>query len=301
MASGDAYRITVVAREPGCIRSESGLGLHADPLDRATGPIDTMLIPGGNGVDAAARDVRLTDWISRQSPRRIATVCSGPMLAAAAGVIAGRRVTTHWARASKLAAAHPDLVVDADPVYIQDGPVWSSAGVTAGIDLALALVREDVGVDVAQTVARWLVMFLHRPANQSQFAAPVWIKRADDDAVRQAQALIDGQPGDDHRVGRLARRVAMSERHFQRRFVEQVGMTPGKYVAEIRFEAARRALEESNDPVAAIATRTGFGTAESMRRTFVQRIGAPPDSYRRHFTTMAPAAPIPTQPERTSR
>ena len=145
--------------------------------------------------------------------------------------------------------------------------------------------RDDVGVEVAQTVARWLVMFLHRPANQSQFAAPVWIKRAPDDAIRRAQELIDGQPGDDHRVERLARRVAMSERNFQRRFVEQVGMTPGRYVAEIRFEAARRALAESDDPVALIATRTGFGTAESMRRMFVQRIGAPPDSYRRHFST----------------
>jgi transcriptional regulator GlxA family with amidase domain len=281
----DSYRIRVVAHEPGRVVSESGLGIHADGLDSVIGSIDTLILPGGTGVDRAATDQALCDWIAAQSPRRLATVCSGPILAAAAGVITGCRVTTHWARAAKLAANNPDLTVDPDPVYINDGNVWSSAGVTAGIDLALALVREDVGVDVAQTVARWLVMFLHRPANQSQFAAPVWIKRAEDDAVRQAQELIDGQPGDDHRVGRLAGRVAMSERHFQRRFVEQVGMTPGKYVAEIRFEAARRALEESNDPIATIAARTGFGTAESMRRTFVQRVGAPPDSYRRHFST----------------
>jgi transcriptional regulator GlxA family with amidase domain len=292
------YRVTVVAREPGCVRSESGLGLHAAALSSISGPIDTLVIPGGSGVDRAAEDGVLTNWIGAQSPRRLATVCSGPVLAAAAGVIGGCRVTTHWARAKRLAAKHPDLIVDPEPVYIQDGNVWSSAGVTAGIDLALALVREDVGVEVAQTVARWLVMFLHRPANQSQFAAPVWIKRADDDAVRHAQELIDGQPGEDHRVGRLARRVAMSERHFQRRFVEQVGMTPGRYVAEVRFEAARRALEESSEPVAAIAARTGFGTAESMRRTFVQRVGAPPDSYRRHFSTMArpPAASVDRRP-----
>ena len=286
----ERYRIVVVSREPGPVVSESGLTLHAEPLGAVTGSIDTLVIPGGSGVDrVAATDRELSAWIAGQSPRRLATICSGPMLAAAAGVIHGRRVTTHWARAAKLAANYPDLTVDPNPVYINDGNVWSSAGVTAGIDLALALVREDVGVEVAQTVARWLVMFLHRPANQSQFAAPVWIKRAEDDAVRQAQELIDGQPGDDHRVGRLARRVAMSERHFQRRFVEQVGMTPGRYIAEIRFEAARRALEESHDSIASIAARTGFGTAESMRRTFVQRIGAPPDSYRRHFTTLPTA------------
>lgn len=290
----DRYRITLVARQPGRVESESGLAIHADALDSISGPIDTLIIPGGSGVDHAAHDRKLLEWIGAQTPRRLATVCSGPILASAAGVIRGRRVTTHWARAARLAADNPDLDVDADPVYINDGHVWSSAGVTAGIDLALALVRDDVGVGIAQTVARWLVMFLHRPANQSQFAAPVWIRRAEDDAVRQAQELIDGQPGDDHRVGRLARRVAMSERHFQRRFVEQVGMTPGKYVAEIRFEAARRALEESNEPVAVIAARTGFGTAESMRRTFVQRIGAPPDSYRRHFST------VPVPRERTS-
>ncbi len=294
----DGYRIEVAARTAGQIRTESGLGLHVASLDSVSEPIDTLVIPGGTGVEAAADDGELVAWLAAQRPRRVATVCSGPLLAAPAGLIAGRRVTTHWARARQLAAMHPDLDVDADPVYIQDGHVWSSAGVTAGIDLSLALVGEDVGVDIAQTVARWLVMFLHRPANQSQFAAPVWIPRAEDDGVRQAQALIDGRPGDDHRVGRLAHRVAMSERHFQRRFVEQVGMTPGKYVAEIRFEAARRALEESNDPVGAIASRTGFGSPESMRRAFVQRIGTSPQGYRQRFS-VHPSALLHHAHERT--
>jgi transcriptional regulator GlxA family with amidase domain len=285
---GDAYRIAVVAATAGLVRSESGLGLHAASLASVDRAIDTLVIPGGNGVERASRDEELVAWLAAQRPRRVATVCSGPILAAAAGLITGRRVTTHWARARQLAARHPDLDVDADPVYLRDGHVWSSAGVTAGIDLSLALVREDVGVDVAQTVARWLVMFLHRPANQSQFAAPVWIKRADDDAVRRAQDLIDERPGDDHRIGRLAGRVAMSERHFQRRFVEQVGMTPGRYVAEVRYEAARRALEESNDAVGAIAARSGFGSAESMRRAFVHRLGTSPDAYRQRFSLQPP-------------
>lgn len=281
---GDGYRIEVAARSAGEVRTESGLGLHANGLADVSPTIDTLIIPGGNGVEQASQDLELVEWLTRQRPRRVATVCSGPFLAAAAGLISGRRVTTHWARARQLAARHPDLDVDADPVYIRDGHVWSSAGVTAGIDLALALVREDLGAETAQAIARWLVMFLHRPASQSQFAAPVWIKRADDDGVRRAQELIDGRPDDDHRVGRLASRVAMSERHFQRRFVQQVGMTPGRYVAEIRYEAARRALEESNDPVGVIAARTGFGTAESMRRAFIQRLGTSPDGYRRRFS-----------------
>lgn len=285
----DGYRVEVVAATAGLVRSESGLGLYARSLSDVSEPIDTLVIPGGNGVEQASQDRGLVDWLTAQRPRRLATVCSGPVLAAAAGLITGRRVTTHWARARQLAARHPDLDVDADPVYIQDEHVWSSAGVTAGIDLSLALVREDVGVEIAQTVARWLVMFLHRPANQSQFAAPVWIKRADDDGVRHAQELIDGRPGDDHRVGRLASRVAMSERHFQRRFVEQVGMTPGRYVAEVRYEAARRALEESNDSVGAIAARTGFGSAESMRRAFVHRLGTSPDGYRQRFSLQPPS------------
>lgn len=287
----DGYRISLLSVDGGPVRSESELELHTGELSDVKPAIDTLVIPGGNGVEHAAEDADLVEWLAHQHPRRVATVCSGPFLAAAAGLITGRRVTTHWARARQLAAAHPDLDVDPEPVYVRDGHVWSSAGVTAGIDLALALVREDVGVDVAQTVARWLVMFLHRPANQSQFAAPVWIKRADDDAVRRAQELIDTAPGDDHRIETLSRRVAMSPRHFQRRFVEQVGMTPGRYVASIRLEAARRALEESDDSVRTIAARTGFGSTESMRRTFVHRLGAAPDSYRRRFTVNPKGTP----------
>jgi transcriptional regulator GlxA family with amidase domain len=280
----DRYAVSVAGTSSGPLRGESGLRFHVDALDEVAGPIHTLVIPGGRGVNAAAGDPQLVGWLSRQHPQRVATVCSGPFLAAAAGLIGGKRVTTHWARTRQLRTEHPDLTVDPEPVYIRDGDVWSSAGVTAGIDLALALVREDLGVEVAQTVARWLVMFLHRPANQSQFAAPVWIRRADDDAVRRAQDLIDTRPGDDHRIGTLAERVAMSPRHFQRRFVQQVGMTPGRYISEIRLEAARRALEESIDSVRAIAARTGFGGAESMRRAFVQRLATSPDNYRHNFS-----------------
>ena len=163
--------------------------------------------------------------------------------------------------------------------------MWTSAGVTAGIDVALALVEDDHGVDVAETCARWLVMFLRRPGTQSQFAAPVWRDRARDEPIRRAQELIEADPGADHRLGVLARRVALSERHFLRRFTAELGITPARYVADVRVDAARRELEDGADTVAAIAARVGFGTAESMRRTFVRDLGTPPDDYRRRFTT----------------
>ncbi len=173
----------------------------------------------------------------------MATVCSGAFIGAAAGIFDGRRVTTHWARAQQLAKDYPDLEVDADPIYIRDGKYWSSAGVTAGIDLSLALVQDDLGVDVAQTVARWLVMFLHRPGGQTQFASPVWVPRAERSTVRAVQNLVESAPGGDHRVPNLAAAAAMSVRHFSRVFTAEVGETPSRFVERIRLEAARRELE----------------------------------------------------------
>ncbi len=211
-------------------------------------------------------------------------MCSGAFLLAAAGLLDGRRATTHWARAERLAARHPEIVVDADPIWTRDGKVWTSAGVTAGIDVALALVEDDHGVEIAEHVARWLVMFLRRPGNQSQFAAPVWRRRARDAPIRRAQELIEADPSADHRLCVLARHVALSERHLLRRFTAEVGVTPARYVATARVEAARRELESGDDTVAAIAARVGFGTAETMRRTFVRDLGAAPDDYRRRFT-----------------
>ena len=175
----------------------------------------------------------------------MATVCSGAFLAAAAGLFDGRRVTTHWARARQLAEAYPGVTVDADPIYIRDGKYWSSAGVTAGIDLSLALVQEDLGVDVAQTVARWLVMFLHRPGGQTQFASPVWVPRAERSTIRAVQTLVEAAPGGDHRLPALAAAAAMSVRHFTRVFTAEVGETPSRFVERTRLEAARRELEET--------------------------------------------------------
>ncbi|MET0459217.1 MAG: helix-turn-helix domain-containing protein [Ilumatobacteraceae bacterium] len=280
-----AYEVEVAALAPGPLRTESGLQLVAAPLDPVS-PVDTLIVPGGAGVNAAAADEALVTVVREVAgrSRRVVGVCSGAFVLAAAGLLEGRRATTHWARAAQLVAEHPDVLVDVDPIWTRDGDVWTSAGVTAGIDVALALVEDDHGVDVAETVARWLVMFLRRPGTQSQFAAPVWRRRAREEPIRRAQELIDADPADDHRLGRLATRVAMSERHLLRRFRAEVGITPARYVAAARVAAARRELEDTDEPVAAIAAAVGFGTAESMRRTFVRDLGTPPDDYRRRFT-----------------
>ena len=187
------YRITVASSAGGTVRAESGLELGTAPLPGSSERIDTLVLAGGSGADAAAADEALVAWIAAAAPRcrRVATVCSGAFLAAAAGLFQGRRVTTHWARAAQLRQTYPGVTVDPDPIYIRDGKYWSSAGVTAGIDLSLALVQEDLGVDVAQTVARWLVMFLHRPGGQTQFASPVWVPRAERSAVRAVQTLVE--------------------------------------------------------------------------------------------------------------
>ncbi len=279
------YRVTLATRPGGTIRAESGLELGTAALPGPSARIDTLVIAGGSGAEAAAHDEELLAWIRQAAPRcrRVATVCSGAFVGAAAGLLAGRRVTTHWARARQLGDAHPELTVDSDPIYIRDGKYWSSAGVTAGIDLSLALVQEDLGVDVAQTVARWLVMFLHRPGGQSQFASPVWVPRAERSTVRAVQGLVEAAPAGDHRLPALAAAAGMSVRHFARVFTAEVGESPGRFVERIRVDAARRDLEESADTLDVVAARCGLGSAETLRRVFQRSLGVPPDAYRRRF------------------
>jgi transcriptional regulator GlxA family with amidase domain len=261
--------------------------LGTSPLPRPGGRIDTLVLAGGNGSKTAAADDELVAWITATAARsrRVATVCSGTFLAAAAGQLHGRRVTTHWARADELAIAYPDVHVDPEPIYIRDGRIWSSAGVTAGIDLSLALVEDDLGVDVAQTVARWLVMFLHRPGGQTQFASPVWVPRAERSAVRAVQSRVEAAPADDHRLAVMADAAAMSVRHFARVFTAEVGESPGRFVERMRLEAARRELETSSATLDVVAVRCGLGSAETLRRVFHRHVGVSPDAYRRRFRT----------------
>ncbi len=279
------YDLALVSQHGRPITSESGLQLLTKSLPAHRTKIDTLLIPGGDGARSARHDDQLVEWIRTAARRssRIATVCTGAFIAAEAGLLDGRTVTTHWARAQQLADEYPRVTVDADPIYRRDGIVWTSAGVTAGIDLALAMVEADYGSDIAQTVARWMVMFLHRPGGQTQFAAPVWVPRAGRSSVRAAQDYIDNHPAADHRLDLLAGRASMSSRHFSRVFSAEVGETPARYVERVRVEAARAELETTTTQLELVAVHCGFGTAESLRRAFQRRVGVAPDAYRRRF------------------
>jgi transcriptional regulator GlxA family with amidase domain len=280
------YRLTLCSTDGRSIRTETGLRIATERMASAPSP-HTLVVPGGFGSRSAIDDPALIDGIRHLAAHaeRVVTVCTGALVAAAAGLCDGKRVATHWARAAAIQRRFPAVEIDVEPIYVRDGHLWSSAGVTAGIDLALAIVEHDHSAEVAQVVARWLVMFLRRPGGQTQFATPVWTERAELAPVRAAQDLVDADPGADHRIGVLAARVGMSERHFTRCFTEQTGTSPAQYIAGVRVEAARRALETSSLTVDAIAHRCGFGTAETMRRTFTRRLGVSPDQYRQRFRT----------------
>jgi transcriptional regulator GlxA family with amidase domain len=280
------YEVVMASIDGQAVTTATGLAFVSTPLPDPGDPVDTVVLPGGGGVDAARSNVELVAWIKAVSrtARRVVTVCTGAFLAAEAGLLDGRRATTHWAFAERLAAEFPTIDVDPDPIFVRSSEtVWTAAGVTAGIDLALSLVEDDHGTEVAQTVARWLVLYLRRPGGQTQFAAPVWMPRAKRTSVREVQEAIEAEPGGAHSIDDLARRAAMSPRHFTRVFTDEVGEAPGQYVERVRTEAARRQLQETGDTVVAIAARCGFGTAETMRRNFIRRVGISPDQYRKAF------------------
>ncbi|AKK26046.1 GlxA family transcriptional regulator [Mycobacterium sp. EPa45] len=279
------YRVTVASRDGRPVTTNTSLAFVAeampDPQD-----IDTLVLPGGAGVDDARRDPATMAWIRRAAAnsRRVVSVCTGSFLAAQAGLLDGCRATTHWAFADRMAREFPDVTVDREPIFLRSSAtVWTAAGVTSGIDLSLALVEDDYGTEVAQTVARYLVLYLRRPGGQTQFAAPVWMPRARRQPIRDVQEAIEAEPGAAHSITDLARRAAMSPRHFTRVFTDEVGEAPGAYVERVRTEAARRQLEETDDTVVTIAARCGFGTSETMRRNFIRRIGISPDQYRKTF------------------
>jgi transcriptional regulator GlxA family with amidase domain len=286
LLTGGGYDVVVASADGQQVATASGLAFGAEPLPDPNDSVDTVVLPGGGGVEDARTDSELMTWIKAVAgtARRIVTVCTGAFLAAEAGLLDGCRVTTHWAFAGRLAREFPAVDVDPDPIFVRSSDtVWTAAGVTAGIDLALSLVEDDHGTEVAQTVARLLVLYLRRPGGQTQFAAPVWMPRAKRTSIREVQDAIEAEPGGSHSIGELARRATMSPRHFTRVFTDEVGEAPGHYVERIRTEAARRQLEETDDTVVAIAARCGFGTAETMRRNFIRRVGVSPDQYRKAF------------------
>ncbi len=282
---GPGYRVSLVAAEPGPVRAHSGLRLVADGPLPETGAIGTLLVPGGVGAREMGPDHPYVRWLRRAAERsdRVVSVCTGSFALAAAGLLDGMAATTHWRYASALADEYPAVDVKTDAIYLQQGRVWTAAGVTAGIDLALALVEADHGAELAQRIARELLVFLRRPGGQSQFAGPVWSPPARQPSVRAAQDLIHGDPTADLRVPVLAARVGMSERHFSREFTKALGCPPGDYVEQVRVDAARRTLESEPVLVTVAAARAGFGSTETMRRAFLRRLGVAPDQYRRRF------------------
>jgi len=253
--------------------------------------IDTLLVAGGRGVREAMRDRALLRWIRRAAGRvrRLASVCSGTFLLAEAGLLDGRRATTHWRACDELARRYPKIAVERDPIFVCDRGIYTSAGVTAGMDLALALVEEDHGRELALRVARQLVMFLKRPGGQSQFSAQLAVQTADREPLRELQAWIADHLDADLSVAALASQVAMSERNFARVFTREVGLTAARFVERARVEGARRRLEESTDGVEMVAARCGFGSAEVMRRAFLRLLGVPPSAYRGRFRSAARA------------
>ncbi len=282
-----AYATELVASLAGAMAMSSGLRLVVDrTLHEVCGPIDTLLVAGGVGTAEAMKDVALLRWLRRVAPRvrRMGSVCTGAFLLAEAGLLDGRRATTHWRSCDLLAQRYPRLRVDPEPIFVRDGQFYTSAGVTAGMDLALALVEEDYGHQVALQVARELVLFLRRPGGQSQFSVQLAVQSADREPLRELQAWVADHVGHDLSVAALAERVAMSPRNFARVFTREVGVTPARFVESARVEAARHRLEESTAGVDAIAAECGFGTAESMRRAFLRRLGVPPTAYRYRFT-----------------
>ncbi|MGC0207434.1 GlxA family transcriptional regulator [Streptomyces levis] len=277
------YRIRTASLDGAPVRTTSGLTLVPDaPLAAAPDP-DVLLVPGGAG--GLRPDPRLVGWVREYGPRagRLVSVCTGATVLAAAGLLDGRRATTHWAYCDRLARDHPAVEVDPDPVYVRDGHVATSAGVTAGIDLALALVEEDLGRDAALTIARHLVVFLRRPGNQAQFSAPLAAQTARREPLREVQRHIVERPDADLSVESLAARARLSPRHFARAFRAETGMTPGRYVDRVRLEHARRLLEDTTDGIEEISRASGYGTPEAMRRAFLKALGAPPAEYRRRF------------------
>jgi transcriptional regulator GlxA family with amidase domain len=279
-----AYNTRVVApADP--VTATAGLCFRAAPLPAPAVPVDTLVVAGGQGVMRAAADDQLVGWVRERAAtaRRVTSVCTGAFLLGAAGLLDHRRAVTHWEYCERLARRYPLVSVDAHPIFIKDGPVWTSAGVTAGIDLALALVEEDLGRSLALAVARHLVVFLKRPGDQAQFSAALTLQSSDD-RFAPLHNWINNNLDGDLTLYRLATQSGMSERSFGRRYAEATGMTPGRAVERLRVEAARQLLSETTMPIKRVAQRCGFGTEETMRRSFQRIYGVRPADYRARFS-----------------
>jgi len=287
-----AYEIELVAEEPGSVSTTSGLAFRVDrsmadvaPSGLAT--LDTFMVTGGYGSRMAIGNERLLAFVRRASraSRRTVSICTGSVILAAAGLLDGHRATTHWAYAPTMRKRFPAVTVEEDAIYVRDGKFWTSAGVTAGMDLALALVEEDIGRETALLLARHHVMYLMRPGGQSQFSAQLAAQRIADTRLARVCAFVIENPCADLSVPALASRAAMSERSFARRFAAETGITPAQFVERARLDEACRRLAGSDMPLDAVAADAGFGAAERMRRAFIRHLGVTPGRYRERFRT----------------
>jgi transcriptional regulator GlxA family with amidase domain len=248
------------------------------------GKVDTLLISGGPGT-RAPRDPQMLEWLQHMArqARRVCSICTGAYLLADAGLLEGKRATTHWRHVESFARKHPGVLWDPNPIFVQDGSIYTSAGISAGMDLALALIEEDYGNALALDVARYMVIFLRRPGSQAQFSVAMSAKAAGRKSLQELQVWIAENLSKDLSVEVLAERAAMSARNFARVFASELGSTPARYIEKVRVEAARTQLTSTEDSVEQIASRCGFSSAELMRRSFLRHFKVPPSEYRKHF------------------
>jgi len=284
------YQFEIVSTVPGELVASNGMRVTPDAtLDTSSPDIDTLLIAGSPSVHLLEDDSAIRDWIRRyaRTARRVGAVCSGALLLARAGLLDGRKATTHWNSTARLSRMYPKVDVQPDQIFVKDGNIYTSAGVTAGLDLALALVEEDLGRAVALKVAREFVMFLKRPGGQSQFSAYLAAQSAEKSAIREVQEWVLQNLSKTLPVEDLAERAGMSTRNFARIFKQECGTTPAAFVEDARIDAARRLLEETRYPLKKVASLTGFADPNGLRRAFLRRLGVSPIEYRRRFLIAA--------------
>jgi transcriptional regulator GlxA family with amidase domain len=279
------YIVRIVARQAGGVAASAGIVFMTEDLPQLDTAVDTLIVAGGAGAKCASAEVELVRWIGARAgtARRTASVCTGAFLLAATGMLDGRRAVTHWSDCNDLAQTFPAVRVEADPIFVRDGKIWTSAGVTAGIDLALALVEEDLGRKMALAIARYLVVFLKRPGGQAQFSTALSLQ-AGEEPFGDLHAWIKGNLGRDLSLPFLASQAGMSERSFSRRYLEATGVSPARAVDRLRVEEARRLLSDTKAPIKRIARQCGFGTEETMRRSFLRIVSTSPQDYRARFS-----------------
>ncbi len=284
----DAYELVFASPGGGSVRSQCGLTFgNTRPLASMRKPFDTILVAGGDEEELrrAALEQGIASWLRKAAPfaRRVASVCVGAFVLGAAGLLDGRRATTHWSSCDRLRNYFPRARVEPNAIFVADGPIWTSAGITAGIDLALAMVEADIGTTIAAAIAKQLVLFLRRPGGQAQFSETLAAQSRSPSRLSEVIAWATDRPASDLSVAALAARAAMSERTLARKFVQEIGRTPAKFVLETQLNRAKTLLEHSDLPIEAVAARSGFGSVDTLQRAFRDVLNIAPANYRERF------------------